>query len=173
MSRNSENVKNWRKNSKIRMVESMGGCCQICGYNKSLNALEFHHIDPNEKEMGLGGVRGNIVKWEKIASELRKCILLCSNCHREIHDGVTILPDTYSKFDERYLNYKKIIEKEPQIRKGKFRKVNWDDINLPILKENYSNVQIGKMLNVSETAVRKQLKKLTIKSEINNDKTNW
>jgi len=161
MSKNSESVKTWRKNSKVRMVESMGGCCQICGYNKSHNALEFHHINPNEKEMGLGGVRGNIVKWERIASELRKCILLCSNCHREIHDGTTLLPNIFAKFDEKYLNYKDLIEKEPKIKKGRFRKVEWGEINLLELKEKYSNVQIGNMLNVSETAVRKQLKKLT------------
>ena len=160
MSKSSEGVKNWRRNSKIRMVESMGGCCQICGYNKSLNALEFHHIDPKEKEMGLGGIRGNIVKWEKIASELRKCILLCSNCHREVHDEVTSIPDNYSKFDEQYLNYKSLNMKDPKIKKGRFRKVNWENINLLDLKEQYSNIQIGNILGVSETAVRKQLKKL-------------
>ena len=50
MSYSSEKVKQWRKNTKNRMVAAMGGCCQVCGYNKSTNALEFHHIDPKEKD---------------------------------------------------------------------------------------------------------------------------
>jgi 5-methylcytosine-specific restriction endonuclease McrA len=54
MSYSSEKVKKWRKNTKDRMVAAMGGCCQICGYSKSTNALEFHHIDPTVKEKGFG-----------------------------------------------------------------------------------------------------------------------
>ena len=85
----------------------MGGCCQICGYNKTHKALEFHHINPNEKEMGFGDTRANNVKWSLLVEELRKCIILCSNCHKEVHDGITNIPINYAKFDEAYANYKK------------------------------------------------------------------
>ena len=50
MSKNSEAVKRWRKNTKDRMVIAMGGCCQICGYNKTHKALEFHHINQMKKK---------------------------------------------------------------------------------------------------------------------------
>jgi len=65
---NPEAVKKWRKKTKERMVQSMGGCCQICGYNKSLMALEFHHIDPNEKDFGFGTKMANPSSWSKARS---------------------------------------------------------------------------------------------------------
>jgi hypothetical protein len=110
MSKSSEAVKRWRKNTKDRMVKSMGGCCQICGYNRSHKALEFHHIDPNEKEMGFGETRANNVKWSLLVEELRKCILLCSNCHKEVHEGITNLPNSFAKFNEDYKDYSKMPE---------------------------------------------------------------
>lgn len=106
MSKSSEAVKRWRKNTKERMVLSMGGCCQICGYNRSHKALEFHHINPNEKEMGFGETRANNVKWATLIEELKKCILLCSNCHKEVHEGITELPEKYATFDDSYTEYK-------------------------------------------------------------------
>lgn len=60
-----------------------GGKCINCGYNKCLDALQFHHIDPAEKEFHLGNSRGK--KLEVIKKELDKCLLLCSNCHIEAH----------------------------------------------------------------------------------------
>jgi len=87
MSISSERVKLWRKRSKERMLEIMGGKCAICGYNKSHSALEFHHLDPTQKDFSFGRVRANPKSWNKITQELRKCIMLCANCHREVHDG--------------------------------------------------------------------------------------
>ena len=50
MSENTyKNIKEWRRNTKQKLVEALGGCCQICYYNKSLSALEFHHIIPSQK----------------------------------------------------------------------------------------------------------------------------
>lgn len=71
--------------------EYMGGKCQICGYNKCSRALTFHHINPKEKSFGISA-RGFTRSWDKIKKELDKCILLCSNCHMEVHDGLTQLP---------------------------------------------------------------------------------
>ncbi|PIZ48257.1 hypothetical protein CO180_03375 [candidate division WWE3 bacterium CG_4_9_14_3_um_filter_41_6] len=80
-----------RKLLRKEAVYFLGGSCCICGYDKYIGALEFHHIDPNEKEFGLSS-RGLTRSWEKIVEELKKCVLVCSNCHREIHAGVTQLP---------------------------------------------------------------------------------
>ena len=82
----SEAVITWRKRTKLKLVEYKGGKCQICDYNKSLNALHFHHIDPNEKDFQISG---KSLSFDKLKSEVDKCILVCSNCHSEIHEGIT------------------------------------------------------------------------------------
>jgi 5-methylcytosine-specific restriction endonuclease McrA len=108
MSKSSEAVKRWRKNTKRRIVESMGGCCVICGYDEHDEALELHHINPNEKEFGLGAIRGSPKAWTTIVKELRKCVLLCSNCHAVVEAGKLQLPDNPTRFDESYVEYKNI-----------------------------------------------------------------
>ncbi len=70
-----------RTAEKIKAISYKGGCCQICGYKKSIKALEFHHLDPNLKEKDISGK--NAVKFETIKEELDKCALYCANCHRE------------------------------------------------------------------------------------------
>ena len=81
----SESVILWRKRTKLKLVEYKGGKCQICDYNKSLNALHFHHLDPNEKDFSISG---KSLSFEKLKSEVDKCILVCSNCHSEIREGM-------------------------------------------------------------------------------------
>lgn len=68
---------------KKRSVEYKGGSCQMCGYNKCINALEFHHVDPTQKDFSISKSKGKT--FDKIKPELDKCILVCANCHREIH----------------------------------------------------------------------------------------
>lgn len=69
---------------KVKAIEYKGGACQKCGYNKYIGALEFHHLDPAQKDFGISE-KGHTRSWEKIKNELDKCILVCANCHREIH----------------------------------------------------------------------------------------
>jgi hypothetical protein len=71
---------------KKKLVGFKGGMCQICGYSRCLVALDFHHIDESTKEFELSQ-RGLTRSWEKIISEAEKCLLVCANCHREIHSG--------------------------------------------------------------------------------------
>jgi 5-methylcytosine-specific restriction endonuclease McrA len=108
MSSNSERVKRWRRNTKQRMIDAMGGCCQICGYNRCPEALTFHHINPSEKAHKFGGMRANPKNWLTICEELRKCVLLCANCHHEFHADVIELPKTYAVFNEAYVDYKNL-----------------------------------------------------------------
>lgn len=68
---------------KKRAIDFLGGKCVSCGYNKHFAALDFHHTDPSTKDIGWGRLRKR--KWETIKQELSKCVLLCSNCHREHH----------------------------------------------------------------------------------------
>lgn len=74
-----------RKELKRRAVEYKGDRCVLCGYDKTLVALTFHHGD--NKEFGIGA-KGYTRSWAKVKAELEKCILVCANCHAEIHAGL-------------------------------------------------------------------------------------
>lgn len=78
----SEKVQRRREALKSLAIEFLGGECQRCGYKNCSGALEFHHIDPSKKEIKLSSFT---YSWEKIKKELKKCELLCANCHREVH----------------------------------------------------------------------------------------
>ncbi len=73
-----------RKKLRLMAVEYAGGVCTVCGYSACMNALVFHHPDPTQKVFGLSA-RGITRSWEKIKAEVDKCVLVCSNCHAEIH----------------------------------------------------------------------------------------
>lgn len=73
-----------RRNIKKWAVEYKGGECERCGYNKCIEALDFHHKDPNEKDFCISDRNIN-QNWEEIKKELDKCEMLCANCHREEH----------------------------------------------------------------------------------------
>lgn len=68
-------------------VEYKGDKCSVCGYDRCADALEFHHLDPSKKDFGISS-KGYTRSWDKVKEELDKCILVCSNCHREIHSGL-------------------------------------------------------------------------------------
>ena len=80
-----QDVVQWRKRTKIKAVEYKGGKCQECGYNRCIRAMKFHHLDPAQKDFGISGVSR---AWETIKVELDKCVLVCGNCHDEIHEGL-------------------------------------------------------------------------------------
>lgn len=82
---------------KNRAIAYKGGKCEVCGYNKCVRALVFHHKDVSQKDFSLGG--NHCRKWKNIQAELDKCSLLCSNCHAEEHKkldqvGKTVKPTT-------------------------------------------------------------------------------
>lgn len=70
---------------KLEIIEYKGGKCEKCGYNKNIAALEFHHINSNEKSFAIDGRILANKKMEDLIAEANKCMLLCSNCHKEIH----------------------------------------------------------------------------------------
>jgi hypothetical protein len=77
-------VRKRRLKIKQMAVDYKGGKCEKCGYDKCIDALEFHHLNESEKEFGIGE-KGHTRSWEDIKKELDKCVLLCANCHREEH----------------------------------------------------------------------------------------
>lgn len=88
-----ERVSEWRRRVKRRLVEEAGGGCAICGYDKCVAALHFHHLDPGTKRFPLSR-EGVTRSFAEALEEARRCLLLCSNCHAEVEAGVTKTPAT-------------------------------------------------------------------------------
>lgn len=176
-------IKERRAFLKIKAVEKMGGQCCRCGYDKSMGALEFHHLDSDKKEATISTLIKGSQCWNKLQKELDKCILLCANCHREEHckDGLTQVD---FKFDhEELLNERKrrweIYNSEYSCKqcKNKFtskrkklfcsdecfrlynRKVKVRPSNgeLSVLLESESFVNVGKRFGVSDNTIRNWL----------------
>ena len=81
--KSTRNTRNYRKQRKIKALEYKGGKCSVCSYDKCVEALHFHHMDETQKEFQ---ITSNTNKsWERTLKELDKCILVCANCHAEIH----------------------------------------------------------------------------------------
>jgi transcription elongation factor Elf1 len=97
----------WRRRRAIKKqaVEYKGGKCCKCGYDRLMSALVFHHIDPSKKEFGISS-QGCSRSWERVKKEVDKCILVCHNCHAEIHDEIAEKPE------------------QPEIRERESRKVS-------------------------------------------------
>jgi hypothetical protein len=82
-----------RKTIKLKLIQYKGGHCIVCRYDTCVDALDLHHVDPTQKEFGISS--GGLSRaWSKVITEADKCILVCANCHREIHAGITkVQPD--------------------------------------------------------------------------------
>lgn len=177
MSKQSEAVKRWRKNCKARIVEAFGGCCCICKYNKCQEALALHHRDPLQKDIALGAIRASPRSWERIIVELRKCVLICHNCHTELHNNIINLTGNESLFNEVFADYKSLLRKEqvdpcPVCGKDKPKKqvtcsyqcvgklrqrINWSSINLEEELKTKTKTEVAEQLGCTEAAVRKRI----------------
>ena len=171
-----DKIKKWRRVNKERAVECFGGKCGICGYNKCISSLEFHHLDDTSKDFAIAK---KIVSWKRTVAEVQKCVMLCSNCHREVHYGVTDIPDDIMRFEEKYTQTYLKDKKDscPVCGDEKYyklktcsrncmgvlsQKVDWDNINLEKLLQDYNYSEIGRKLKISSNAVKKRAKKLNL-----------
>lgn len=81
-----------RRRRKSRAIELMGRTCQGCRRSGHQAIFEFHHLEASEKDFGISAT-GAPGEWSAIVAELAKCVMLCANCHREVHAGVRELFD--------------------------------------------------------------------------------
>lgn len=103
---NVQGVISWRRRAKQRLITAFGGSCGLCGYDRCDRNLAFHHIDPTEKDFEFG--RFQSASWAKIISEVRKCVMLCHNCHGEVHHGIVVDLSKCQRFDESYAEYTRV-----------------------------------------------------------------
>ena len=80
-------VRKRRHKIREKAIAAKGGRCEVCGYDRCIEALEFHHSNDKNKNFGLSE-KGYARSWKRVEKELEKCVLLCANCHREIHAKV-------------------------------------------------------------------------------------
>ena len=97
-------VVEFRRRAKLRAVAHMGGACFGCGREGLAAIFDFHHWEAGRKDFGIGQ-DGIPRPWSKITAELAKCVLLCANCHREVHAGVRELDEGLLGLAEDALRY--------------------------------------------------------------------
>ena len=78
------------KEGILKLKEAAGGKCSHCGYKKCLYALDFHHLDPDKKDKGVCRLLRS-KSFKRAEEESKICVLLCANCHRELHEGLITL----------------------------------------------------------------------------------
>lgn len=89
--RNDHTIKR-RRDVKLKLVAEFGGKCEICKYDRSMRNLTFHHKDATQKDFTISS-KGNTIAYSKLQAEAEKCILVCANCHGELHDGLISIPE--------------------------------------------------------------------------------
>lgn len=173
---NYDNVKSYRQRQKENIIYVMGGVCACCGYNKCSSALELHHLDPSKKDFTFS--ENTNKAWEMIVQELPKTIMVCANCHREIHAGLidaSILQSNFNKQkaeeisrqveeSKKGFHFCKVCGKKVSSKAfycsecyGKTRREverpSREQLKLDI--RNLPMVQVGKKYGVTDNAVRK------------------
>jgi hypothetical protein len=81
-----------RRSRKAKAVAMMGGVCFGCERGNAHEVFEFHHLNALDKEFGISQ-DGVSRSWLKVAAELAKCVMLCANCHREVHAGMRVVDE--------------------------------------------------------------------------------
>lgn len=177
----TETKRTWRKKARKLLAAAFGGKCTVCGYDKTIAALDYHHVDQGSKDKALYIAMRNGHAWSKIVEEARKCTLVCCRCHREIHAGITFLPENYARFDEGYVDAIRLSKKEqePCLVCGKMkdklakfcslqccgqehRRFHIEKDELEELIRNTTYSEVGRMFGVTCNAVKKRCRLLGI-----------
>lgn len=172
--KNDKNNNKMKSNKKKLYVDLMGGECSVCGYKKSFRAIDFHHMNPLEKDFSFGSTSSTM---KKELLELQKCAILCSNCHREIHSGldIAIPKQDYSKVKEHYdfivnldsktcpicggtkkTKYSKTCEECASVLLRKVERPSKETLEKEI--KIFSFVELGKKYGVIDNTIRKWCK---------------
>lgn len=170
-------VRQWRKNHKQKLIDGFGGKCGKCSLEDDQVVFDFHHLDPKEKDFVLSS---KIMSEEKAFDEAKKCVLLCSNCHRKVHAGAIVLPEDIQRFDENLIDRKNkcFVDECPVCGKDKPKfnitcsltcaakrrsKVDWNFDILIALEKAGSVEALSFKLGISGAAVSKRLRKLGLR----------
>lgn len=180
--------KYWRSQIKHRAVQFLGGVCRHCGQTFEDCCYDFHHLNPKEKDFTIGNAQTNGARsWFKVRDELKKCVLLCANCHRLVHSGlveIEFIPYFNDEFYEWELTQFKLVDtitgkpkfvditcpkcgqyKSPSAKqclkcaqeKQRRFEVSREELKEMIYTETF--IDIGKKFGVSDNSIRLRCKK--------------
>ena len=171
----SKNIKRYREKIKRRALLAAGQKCRVCGYSKEITALDFHHVDPTQKDFSLSKMReGHRKSWEVICDELDKCVLVCCRCHTEIHAGVTECPPiqpvdrevTAPDLDTDINMCPVCGESKPSRKRvcsptcsGKLPRYDWSKMDILEELKTKSMYQLSLEVGCTYNAIRKQVKR--------------
>lgn len=141
----------WRNKFKAKCIDAMGGKCQICGYNRCNRALDFHHIDKKAKDFGISLLLQGNASIENTFNELKKCVLLCSNCHREVHDNL-IDCNVSNNLNEEEFN---------RIFKNPFN-INWSNYNLEQMLKEKSLLEMQNIIICPMRVLKEKITELNL-----------
>ena len=90
-----------RRLQKVKriLVQEAGGCCAVCGYDRCVVNLVFHHVDPTKKSFAISTSTGKSLAAYR--EEAKKCVLVCATCHGEIEAGVIQSPRPQARWNGR------------------------------------------------------------------------
>ena len=152
----NENEYENRRKTKELIVNYKGNKCQICGYDKCLASLTFHHSKEEEKNYEIAKISliiENIQELnDEILNELEKCELLCSNCHREKH--IDIEKINIEKINKKIENYKES------------NRIDKEEVYRLYFDQNKKIIEISKILNCSRSNLSELLKEEKIRREV-------
>ena len=96
--RQAEIIRTKKKLEKIKTIKANSNGCLICG-EKEICCLQFHHLDSNDKVNNISTLVGTDYGWRRILDEIKKCVIVCANCHFKLHKGLVTLPAlSYSSY---------------------------------------------------------------------------
>ena len=193
----SSATSDFRRRRKLNLIKVCGNQCNLCGYNKVNSALEFHHIKPEEKSYGLASM-GTCHDLQQDLQEVQKCILVCANCHREIHEDLytqeellnkkvylkdiaeELIKDRDSKLEQKHYycpECGKEITRNAHLCNECAHKQTRIVIDRPNREElknlirNNSFTALGKQFNVTDNAIRKWCKAVNLPYRISDIKS--
>lgn len=173
-----KHTQRWRTKARRWATEYCGGQCQGCRYSRYYGNLSFHHLA--DKDDSVSRLINRCTAWDVILREIDKCVLLCHNCHGEVHAGLRQCPKINK--EERAQNWQRLITERPIPKKDQrhpcafckkpipktkkycdqkcthraLERTKWPT-NLRELVESSSTVAVAKSLGVSDKAVAKRL----------------
>lgn len=188
-----DRVKNYRQRQKENIVYVMGEKCACCGYDRCRQALELHHLDPLQKDFTIA--QNTNRAWEIVCKELPKTVMVCANCHREIHAGIIDSNSLESNFDksradEISLQIKQTKEKKvsyckdcgKEITFGAIRCVECSGLNKRVVERpsrvqlkqdirSMSMLAVARKYNVTDNAVRKWCDSMSLPRRVSDIKS--
>lgn len=170
-------VKRWRQRAKEWLIEWAGGSCQACGYSRCHRNLSFHHV--YDKKAVVSRMIVTTMAFRLILDEAKKCVLLCHNCHGEVHERIIDCPSIEASAREKRLESMEMMRTvKPRGSRpckkcgqparsqfcslscsGKRPQISWpsdEEMSQTVLKEPLTTIALR--LGVSDKAVKKHCK---------------